>query len=107
MELDFRIRKSLEQLGENLKLARKRRRETQEQFANRIGVSRQTLSDMEVGSPSVTLGNYARVLWALGMEGDLAKLANPDEDRRGLYAAREREPERVRPRSRSSGELDF
>ncbi len=99
MELDRRITSALEQFGDNLRRARKRRQETQEQFARRIGVSRPTLADMENGSPAVSLGNYARVLWALGMEADLATLADPERDRRGQSAERSKEPQRVRPRS--------
>lgn len=69
----------LETLGENLKLARLRRNVSSALQAERAGISRQTLSMIEKGSPSVALGSYVQVMVALGMEKDLAKVAADDE----------------------------
>lgn len=69
----------LEQFGENIKLARLRRNISSSLQAERAGISRPTLSMIEKGSPSVSLGNYVQVLVSLGMEKDLLKVAADDE----------------------------
>ena len=69
----------LETLGENLRLARLRRNVSSSLQAERAGISRQTLSMIEKGSPSVALGSYVQVLVALGLEKDLASVAADDE----------------------------
>ncbi len=69
----------LEQLGENIRLARLRRNVSSSLQAERTGISRPTLSMIEKGSPSVSIGNYAQVLVSLGLEADLLKVAADDE----------------------------
>ena len=70
----------LEQLGEQIRLARLRRRLTAELVAERAGISRMTLCNIEKGSPSVAIGSYAAVLHALnGMDRDLLLVAKDDE----------------------------
>jgi len=70
----------LQQLGQNLMLARKRRRESRKTWAQRIGVSEPTLARMEKGDPSVALGVYASALWLLGRSQAIAELAAPQLD---------------------------
>jgi DNA-binding XRE family transcriptional regulator len=55
----------LETLGENLKLARKRRNLTTIQVAERAGFARSTLYEIEKGSPKVAMGAYFNVLKTL------------------------------------------
>ncbi|OYU57329.1 MAG: transcriptional regulator [Chitinophagaceae bacterium BSSC1] len=74
----------LEQLGENIKLARKRRRLTTIQVAERAGVDRSTLYEIEKGTPSVSLGAYFNTLRVLGLQDDFLKLASDDEYGRKL-----------------------
>lgn len=70
----------LNQMGEQIRLARLRRRLTAELVAERAGISRVTLSNIEKGSPSVAIGSYAAVLHALnGMDKDLLLVAKDDE----------------------------
>ena len=70
----------LEQMGEQIKLARLRRRLSAELVAERAGISRATLWNVEKGSPSVAIGNYAAVLHALGnMDSDFLLVAKDDE----------------------------
>jgi transcriptional regulator with XRE-family HTH domain len=70
----------LEQMGEQIRLARLRRKLTIELVAERAGVSRSTLWAVEKGSPSVAIGTYAAVLHALnGMDKDLCLVAKDDE----------------------------
>lgn len=65
----------LEQMGENIKLARKRRKLTAVQVAERAGVARSTLYLVEKGDSSVSMGAYFNVLRVLGLQNDFLKLA--------------------------------
>ncbi|MDD4516797.1 helix-turn-helix transcriptional regulator [Massilibacteroides sp.] len=69
----------LEQMGENIKLARKRRKLTSIQVAERAGIARSTLYLVEKGESSVAMGAYFNVLRVLGLENDFLKLAADDE----------------------------
>jgi transcriptional regulator with XRE-family HTH domain len=69
----------LEQLGENLRLARKRRRLTTSQVAERAGISRSTLYHLEKGDANSSLAVLLQVLVALKLENDLSKIASDDE----------------------------
>jgi DNA-binding XRE family transcriptional regulator len=69
----------LSEMGENIKLARLRRTLTAEQIAERAGITRTTLWNIEKGSPSVNFGAYTQVLFVLGLEKDLLKVASDDE----------------------------
>jgi transcriptional regulator with XRE-family HTH domain len=73
-----RVRRLLTGFGNQLKLARLRRRYSTEVVAQRAGITRPTLSKIEQGDPSVSLGAYVRVMQALRLEGDIAKLAADD-----------------------------
>ena len=68
----------LKELGENIKLARLRRRLSSEQVAERANISRPTLSSIEKGAPGVSIGSYLRVLMVLGLEKDMLQLAKDD-----------------------------
>jgi transcriptional regulator with XRE-family HTH domain len=70
--------KILEEMGENIKLARLRRKLTTEQVSERAGISRSTLWQVEKGLPSVSLGTYAQVLFVVGLEKDLLLIAKDD-----------------------------
>ena len=75
----------LEQMGEQIKLARLRRRLSTELIAERAGISRATLWNVEKVSPSVAIGIYAAVLHALGnMDNDFLLVAKDDEFGRTL-----------------------
>lgn len=71
--------KILEQLGENIKLARKRRKLTATQVAERASIARNTLYLLEKGKPSVSMGALFNVLRVLGLHEDFLKLAADDE----------------------------
>ena len=72
--------KILEQMGEQIRLARLRRDLSTELVAERAGISRATLNNVEKGSPSVAIGIYAAVLHALSnMDTDLLLVAKDDE----------------------------
>jgi len=72
------------QVGENIKLARKRRKLTTVQVAERADINRTTLYQIEKGNPKVSLGAYFNVLRVLGLQDDFLKLAADDEFGRKL-----------------------
>lgn len=71
--------KILETVGENIKLARRRRKLTTIQIAERANIDRKTLYMIERGSPSVSIGAYFNVLRTLGLQNDFLKLAADDK----------------------------
>jgi transcriptional regulator with XRE-family HTH domain len=73
-----RAQKPLTILGENIRLARLRRRYSMEQVAERADISRPTLYSIERGNSNVTIGAYAKVLAVLGLEQDIAAVAKDD-----------------------------
>lgn len=68
----------LEQVGENIKLARKRRKLTTLQVAERAGIDRTTLYNIEKGKGSVSMSAYFNTLRILGLQDDFLKLAADD-----------------------------
>jgi transcriptional regulator with XRE-family HTH domain len=72
------LRRQLQELGENIRLARLRRGFAAELIAERVGISRPTLRAIERGDGSVSMGAYASVLQSLGLEKTLAGVARDD-----------------------------
>lgn len=72
------LRRHLQELGENIRLARLRRGYSAEMTAERVGISRPTLRAIERGDGTVSMGAYAGVLHTLGLEKSLAELARDD-----------------------------
>lgn len=79
-------------LAQNIVIARKRRGETQAQWAERLGVSQPTMARIERGDPSVAMASYVMCLWLINQARGLADLIAPPND----HAALEREVARVR-----------
>ena len=79
-----KYQKILEKVGENIKLARKRRRLTTIQVAERAAIDRSTLYEIEKGSSSVSVGAYFNTLRVLGLQDDFLKLASDDDYGRKL-----------------------
>ena len=77
----------LEGLGERIRLARLRRKLSSEQVAERAGISRATLWQVEKGSSTSSIGAYFMVLLTLGLEKDFEQLAADDELGRKLQDA--------------------
>lgn len=74
----------LEVVGENIRLARKRRKLTTIQVAERAGIDRTTLYKVEMGNGSVSIAAYMNTLRVLGLQNDFLKLAADDEFGRKL-----------------------
>jgi len=78
----------LAEMGENIKLARLRRKLSMEQIGERANLGRTTLWAIEKGSPQVAIGFYAQVLFVLGLEKDLLKIGADDALGRRLQDAK-------------------
>ncbi|MGQ5525020.1 helix-turn-helix transcriptional regulator [Chitinimonas sp. PSY-7] len=78
------ILKQLTDLGERLRMARLRRQISTLLFAERLGVSRDTLNRLEKGDPNIAIGTYVRALHVLGLDGDINLVAKEDELGRSL-----------------------
>ena len=79
--------KILNVLGENIKLARKRRKLSEIQVAERAAIARSTLQLIEKAEPGVAMSAYLQVLFVLGLEKDLLKVAADDPLGRKLQDA--------------------
>lgn len=64
--------------GQRIELARLRRDLSTPVFAERVGISRNTLKKLEEGDPSVALGTYLRALRVLGLESDFDTVGRDD-----------------------------
>ena len=70
----------------------------QQQLAQRMGVSRFVVSDIERGKPTSGIAVYMGALWALGLLGHMRNVADPDRDEEGKTLERARSPRIARPR---------
>ena len=93
-----KLERLLEEMGEQIKLARLRRKLSTEQIAERAGISRRTLYSVEKGRSSVSIGIYIKVLNVLSLEKDILNIAKDDVLGRKLQdiglTTKERAPKR-------------
>lgn len=92
-------RRALTALGRWLRRARLERNDSMAVFAQRIGVSEQTVRAMERGLPTVQIGTWLEALWVLN---ELGRLDHLLEERESLLDLARRE-ERAGQRQRASG----
>lgn len=95
--------RTLVALGQRIKDARLRRQFSAETVAARAGITRPTLTKIEAGNASVTMGNYFQVLAVLGLEKDVNAVARDDVLGRRLQDAAL--PQRRRAPKRSAAQL--
>jgi transcriptional regulator with XRE-family HTH domain len=88
--------RALRKLGQDIRDARRRRRIPAAILAERSSISRMTLNKIEKGDAGVYVGNYAAVLFALGLINRVAELADPIHDTVGRELEEEHLPERIR-----------
>jgi transcriptional regulator with XRE-family HTH domain len=96
------VTQALARLGENLAIARLRRRESQRSWAKRLGVSLPTLIRLERGDAGVGVGLYATALWLIGRAAAIPELAAPSEDLGALESDVRKALQRRTVRSRST-----
>lgn len=93
--LPLQTRQALRQLGSDIRDARRRRRLPTAVVAERAQISLPTLRRVEKGDAAVSLGVYATVLWVLGLNERLGRLASPETDKIGMELEEERLPKRI------------
>ena len=72
------LQKLLTVTGQNIRMARLRRRFSTQLVAERANISRPTLKSIEDGEPTVSMGAYLQVLFVLGLEDDITLLGRDD-----------------------------
>lgn len=82
-----KLMRILNDVGEQIKLARLRRKLSSEQVAERAGIGRSTLVKIEKGHPGASIGHVLNVLKVLGLENDFLLIAKDDELGRKLQDA--------------------
>ena len=95
--LPLEVTTAVKQLGENIRLARVRRRMSQDELAEACSITRKTLYALENGKSGTTVATVFSVLWKLGLLGTATALANPDADEHGKILEAARRSKRVRP----------
>ena len=78
------VKKALEKLGSDIKEARIRRRIPMDLMSKRAGISRPTLTKIEQGEATTSIGVYAKVLFILGLEDNLSNIADIRNDKVGI-----------------------
>jgi transcriptional regulator with XRE-family HTH domain len=78
------VHAELSRIGEGVRIARLRRRMTQEELASHVGTTFHTIRKIEQGAPGTSIGAYLKALWVLGLFEDVRLLADPNRDREGL-----------------------
>lgn len=86
------IEETLRKLGNNIRTARLRRKMRLEDLAERVGISRFVMSDIEKGKPTTAISSYLGALWVLGLLGDMTRVADPDNDIEGKTLEKSRTP---------------
>lgn len=94
--LPIPVVRALRKLGQDIRDARRRRRIPVSILAERASLSRMTLNKIEKGDVGVYVGNYATVLFALGLIDRLAGVADATHDTVGRELEEEHLPERIR-----------
>lgn len=93
------VEKQIRALAARLKLARLRRGISTSLFAERLGVSRDTLNRLEKGDGNIAISTYMRALRVLGLDADMDAVASDDELGRKLQDLNL--PSRISPAKRT------
>jgi transcriptional regulator with XRE-family HTH domain len=88
----------LRELGGHIRNARKIRRLSMAELAGRALTNRETLRRLERGWPGVSIGTLAHVLWVLGLEANIGKLASLEADPHARVLLELNLPKRIRRR---------
>ena len=93
-------RHALVKLGQDIVVARKKRRISTVSMAERAFISRSTLAKIEKGDPTASIGAYVTVLAILGLVEGVGELADRSKDVLGLDIEEDRLPQRIVRRGR-------
>jgi transcriptional regulator with XRE-family HTH domain len=102
----YAVEQALTTLGRNIRTARLRRRLSRERLAEKIGLSRYVMADIEAGKATTAVAAYIGALWALGLLDDFELLAHPDRDLEGKTLEASRRPATA-PKRRKGLDDDF
>ena len=105
-KLPRKLEQKMQIVGEQIKLARLRRNLSVAQVAERATCSPLTVARIEKGTPTVAIGIYLRVLYALQLDDDILLLAQKDETGRALQDLALKHRERTKHRE-SSNSLEW
>ena len=94
-KLPRKLEDKMKVVGEQIRLARLRRDLSIAQVSERATCLPVTISRVEKGAPTVAIGIYLRVLYALQLDDDILLLAQKDEIGRGLQDLRLKQRERA------------
>lgn len=78
-KLPRKLEQKMQIVGEQIRLARLRRNLSVAQVAERATCSPLTVARIEKGTPTVAIGIYLRVLYALQLDEDILWLAKEDK----------------------------
>lgn len=101
----YQVDRALKRLGENLRVARTRRKLTVDEVAEKLGINRKTVMEAEKGKVSTAAAVYAALLWTYDLLGPFSDLANPATDEQGLTLASASEKKRARKSKGLSGDF--
>jgi transcriptional regulator with XRE-family HTH domain len=97
----------LQKLGRDISIARKRRRYSLREMAERMMVNIKTVQRLEKGDPAVSLGIVATALWVLGMHRRIGDLVAPETDQIGLQEDIKNLPRDFRKSRKQADLTDF
>jgi transcriptional regulator with XRE-family HTH domain len=106
-EIPSPVAEQVTQLGQRIRIARIRRGWSVAYLASKVGINRNTLTALELGQPSATVGMCFTVLWAMGLERTLDAVADPDADLHGKALEAARRPARTGRQRKTTDDYDF
>jgi transcriptional regulator with XRE-family HTH domain len=104
-QLSPSVRRSVSQLGQNIQIARRKRRLSQGDLAAKMGVSIGSVQRLENGEPGVSIGTLAMAFLALGSLHRFDEVLDVSSDDLGLLRDQENLPQRVRKKRSTISKL--
>jgi len=106
-ERPLQVTRRLTELGVRIRIARIRRGWSVAELADKAGINRNTLTALELGKPGTAIGVCLTVLWALGLDGTLDGVADPDADLHGKALEAAKRPVRAGKPRKAEDDYDF
>jgi len=103
----IQVAERVTQFGQRIRVARIRRGWSVVELASKAGINRNTLTALEQGRPGTAIGVCFTVLWALGLDGNLDLVADPDTDLQGKALEASRRPKRAGKKRKVSDDIEF